>query len=123
MVSSSVASAMLPYRCDTLAVAVPDGHPLALRDSCSFSETLDCEHVGLPAMLPDLLGWQGAAAWGTRLAALLAGGSFVLWRFQQRCVAGLEQASGFAADIASCQLGTNMQRDSSEQHSEQMGAP
>ena len=39
----------LPYRCDTLAVAVPAGHPLALRDSCSFSETLDCEHVGLPA--------------------------------------------------------------------------
>jgi len=67
--------------------------------------------VGLAAMLPDLLGWQGAAAWGTRLAALLAGGSFVLWRFQQRCVAGLEQASGFAADIASCQLGTNMQHD------------
>jgi aerotaxis receptor len=67
--------------------------------------------VGLAAMLPDLLGWQGAAAWGARLAVLLAGGGFVLWRFQQRCVAGLEQASGFAADIASCQLGTDMQHD------------
>ena len=30
--------------------------------------------VGLAAMLPDLLGLQGAAAWGARLAVLLAGG-------------------------------------------------
>src|SRR5256885_13579408 len=58
--------------------------------------------VGLAAMLPDLLGWQGAAAWGTRLAALLAGGSFVLWRFQQRCVAGPGKASGLCAPTARC---------------------
>ncbi|CAB5696964.1 Aerotaxis receptor [Delftia tsuruhatensis] len=67
--------------------------------------------VGLAAMLPDLLGLQGAAAWGARLAVLLAGGGFVLWRFQQRCVAGLDKASSFAADIASCQLGTNLEHD------------
>ena len=60
--------------------------------------------LGLTARMALMLG-------GVGLAALLAGGSFVLWRFQQRCVAGLEQASGFAADIASCQLGTNMQHD------------
>ena len=39
----------LPYRSDTLAVAVPPGHALASRASCSFSETLGHEHVGLPA--------------------------------------------------------------------------
>ncbi len=64
--------------------------------------------MGLAAMAPDLLGWQGPAAWGTRLAALALGGGFVLWRFKQRCVAGLEQASRFAADIASCNLGTDL---------------
>lgn len=63
--------------------------------------------VALVTMLPDLLGWQGAAAWGTRLAALLLGGGMVLWRFQQRCVSGLEEASRFAADIASCNLSTS----------------
>lgn len=39
----------LPYRSDTLAVALPADHPLAARESCSFSETLAYEHVGLPA--------------------------------------------------------------------------
>ncbi len=39
----------LPYRSDTLAVAVPAGHALASRTRCSFSETLGYEHVGLPA--------------------------------------------------------------------------
>ncbi|MEQ6433895.1 methyl-accepting chemotaxis protein [Comamonas sp. w2-DMI] len=67
--------------------------------------------VGSMAMLPDLLGWQGALAWGTRLAALVLGGGFVLWRFQRRCVAGLEEASRFAADIASCNLGTASSRN------------
>ncbi|WP_280187137.1 methyl-accepting chemotaxis protein [Delftia sp. PS-11] len=64
--------------------------------------------TGLAAMLPDLLGWEGPAAWGARLAALLAGGGFALWRFQQNCVQGLQQASRFAADIASCNLGTEL---------------
>jgi aerotaxis receptor len=64
--------------------------------------------LGLAAMLPDMLGWQGGLAWGARLAVLAAGTGFVLWRFQQGCVAGLEQASRFAADIASCQLGTDL---------------
>ena len=73
--------------------------------------------VSLIAMLPDLLGWQGAAAWGTRLAALVLGGGLVLWRFERRCVAGLEEASRFAADLASCNLGTR----SSHSYSGTMG--
>ena len=58
-------------------------------------------------MVPDLLGWQGVAAWGSRMAALAFGGAWVCWRFYDRCVRGLEQASRFAADIASCNLTTS----------------
>jgi DNA-binding transcriptional LysR family regulator len=39
----------LPYRSDTLAVAVPPDHALAGLAGCSFRQTLDYEHVGLPA--------------------------------------------------------------------------
>lgn len=38
----------LPYRRDTLCVAVPPGHPLAGRKSLRFEDTLDFEHVSLP---------------------------------------------------------------------------
>lgn len=69
--------------------------------------TLMLGSVGLLTMLPDLLGWDGAVAWGARLGALLAGGAWIVWRFQQRCVQGIEQASLFAADIASCNLSTD----------------
>ncbi|MDR2325652.1 MAG: methyl-accepting chemotaxis protein [Acidovorax sp.] len=65
--------------------------------------------LALLLMLPDMLGWQGAPAWGTRLAVLLAGGAWITWRFYDRCVRGLEQASRFAADIASCNLSTDCQ--------------
>jgi DNA-binding transcriptional LysR family regulator len=37
-----------PYRKDTLCVVVPQGHPLASRDSVRFADTLDDEHVSLP---------------------------------------------------------------------------
>ena len=60
--------------------------------------------VTVLAMLPDLMGWQGAAAWGTRLAALLLGGAWIAWRFQSRCVRGIEQANAWAAQMASCNL-------------------
>ena len=67
--------------------------------------------VALIAMLPDMLGWQGSMAWGWRAATLVLGGSFVLWRFYRRCVAGLEEASRFAADVASCNLSTECSHD------------
>lgn len=38
----------LPYREDHLSVAAHPAHPLAQRDDCSFEETLDSEHIGLP---------------------------------------------------------------------------
>lgn len=38
-----------PYRKDQLALAVHADHPLAARDSLSFAETLEFEHVGLQA--------------------------------------------------------------------------
>lgn len=60
--------------------------------------------VACAVMLPDLLGWQGSAAWGTRLAALSLGGAWIAWRFQARCVSGIEQANAWAAQIASCHL-------------------
>ena len=62
--------------------------------------------LALMVLLPDMLGWQGAAAWGWRAASLVAGSVFVLWRFHRRCVAGLEEASRFAADVAACNLST-----------------
>lgn len=38
----------LPYRRDTLCLAVPQRHPLAQRRSVRFEHTLDYEHVSLP---------------------------------------------------------------------------
>ena len=74
--------------------------------------------VALIAMLPDMLGWQGAAAWGWRAASLVLGGAFVLWRFYRGCVAGLEEASRFAADVAACNLST----DCNQSYNGAMGA-
>lgn len=37
-----------PYRTDHLCIVVPRGHPLALRKSLRFEQTLDYEHVSLP---------------------------------------------------------------------------
>ncbi len=62
--------------------------------------------VSLLALLPDLLGWTGAPAWGTRLLVLALGAAWVLWRFHSRCAAGLEAAQQFAADLAGCNLMT-----------------
>lgn len=38
-----------PYRSDQLAVAVHEAHPLATREYCRFEDTLEFDHVGLPA--------------------------------------------------------------------------
>jgi DNA-binding transcriptional LysR family regulator len=38
-----------PYYCDHLAVVVHPSHPLATRDSVSFEETIDYEHVDIVA--------------------------------------------------------------------------
>ena len=67
--------------------------------------------TGVIAMLPDMLGWEGAAAWGTRLGVLLAGGAWIAWRFQSRCVNGIEQANTWAAQMASCNLSTTMEHN------------
>ncbi len=37
------------YRTDNLAVVAHPDHPVAVRDRCSFEDTLDYEHVGLEA--------------------------------------------------------------------------
>ena len=63
--------------------------------------------LAVVVMLPDILGWQGVAAWGSRAMALAVGGAWVCWHFYERCIRGLEQASRFAADIASCNLSTS----------------
>jgi len=39
----------LPYRSDRLAVVAHPDHPLAKKKRCSFEQTLEHEHVGLPA--------------------------------------------------------------------------
>ncbi len=38
-----------PYRTDHLAIIVHPAHPIAGRRQCAFDETLDYDHVGLPA--------------------------------------------------------------------------
>jgi aerotaxis receptor len=63
-------------------------------------------HRGLDRHAARYAGLAGRGAWGWRAASLVAGGAFVLWRFQRRCVAGLEEASRFAADVAACNLST-----------------
>ncbi|MGN1056127.1 MAG: methyl-accepting chemotaxis protein [Comamonas sp.] len=63
------------------------------------------------AMVPDVLGWQGAAAWGARLAALVLGGAWITWRFKTRCVDGIDQANAWAAQMASCNLSSEVQHD------------
>ena len=37
-----------PYRSDHLALVTPPDHPLARRRRCSFEDSLDFDHVGLP---------------------------------------------------------------------------
>ena len=62
--------------------------------------------VALLTLLPDVLGWSGPLAWGTRLMVLALGSAWVLWRFQSRCASGLEAAGRFASDLAGCNLMT-----------------
>ena len=64
--------------------------------------------VGSITMLPDMLGWVGTQAWLARLAVLILGGAWVAWRFQSRCVNGIEQVNTWAAQMASCNLSTSM---------------
>ena len=51
-----------PYRTDHLAVVVPAAHPLAARERVAFEDTLDFEHVGMPAPNVVKLMMQRAAA-------------------------------------------------------------
>ena len=67
--------------------------------------------VAAATFVPDVLGLQGAASWGTQLGAWLLGGAWICWRFYDRNVRGLEQAGRFAADIASCNLSTSYEHD------------
>ena len=62
-------------------------------------------------MLPDMLGWQGSAAWLTRACTLVLGGAWIAWRFQTRCVHGIEQANEWAAQMASCNLSSTCTHD------------
>jgi molybdate transport repressor ModE-like protein len=39
---------VFPYKCDELMLVVPDSHPLAVRASVAFVETLEYDYVGLP---------------------------------------------------------------------------
>lgn len=48
--SDMIGLSQVPYRTDQLALAVHPSHPLARRRSVRFADTLDYEHVGLPAM-------------------------------------------------------------------------
>ena len=38
-----------PYRSDHLAIIANPAHPIASRKRCAFEDTLDYDHVGLPA--------------------------------------------------------------------------
>ena len=65
----------------------------------------------LLALVPDMLGLQGAAAWGARVALLVLGAGWVLWRFQATVLQGLHDATRFASDISACNLATSVGTD------------
>ena len=67
--------------------------------------------VGVATMLPDMLGWEGMQAWLSRLAALGVGSAWIAWRFQSRCVSGIEKANEWAAQMASCNLSTKVEHN------------
>ena len=67
--------------------------------------------MAVVVMLPDVLGWQGLLAGGARLAALVTGGAWVVWRFNSRCVQGIEKANAWAAQMASCNLSQSCQHN------------
>ncbi|WP_027014736.1 methyl-accepting chemotaxis protein [Comamonas composti] len=60
--------------------------------------------VALLTLVPDAVELPAGVGLGWRLGALVLGSALVLWRFHRRCLGELEQASRFAAEIASCQL-------------------
>ena len=65
----------------------------------------------LLALVPDMLGLQGTVAWGSRVAALLLGTGWVLWRFQATVLHGVHDATRFASDISACNLTTSVRAD------------
>ena len=65
----------------------------------------------LLALVPDMLGLQGAVAWGARVALLVLGAGWVLWRFQATVLQGLHDATRFASDISACNLATSVGTD------------
>jgi aerotaxis receptor len=67
--------------------------------------------MALLALVPDVLGLQGAAAVVTRALLLLLGAGLVLWRFQVAVVQGVDEASRFAADLSGCNLTSTVQVD------------
>lgn len=61
-----------PYRTDHLAMVVHPSHPLARRKRCAFVDTLEFEHVGLPARTAGHAMLAGAAAQAGRRIAYRA---------------------------------------------------
>ena len=62
----------------------------------------------LLALVPDMLGLQGTTAWVARLALLLLGAGWALWRFQATVLQGVHDATRFASDISACNLTTSV---------------
>ena len=63
------------------------------------------------ALVPDMLALQGTVAWTARLALLLFGAGWALWRFQAAVVKGVQDATRFASDISACNLTTSVRTD------------
>ena len=56
------------------------------------------------ALLPGLLGWQGALALGVQALLLLLGCALVLWRFQVAVASPLDRSQRLLHEIAGCDL-------------------
>ena len=65
----------------------------------------------LLALVPDILGLQGATASVARLVLLPLGAGWVLWRFQASVLRGVYDATRFASDISACNLMTSVRGD------------
>ena len=65
----------------------------------------------LLALLPDVMALQGTTAWVARLALLVLGAGWTLWRFQATVLQGVHDATRFASDISACNLATSVGTD------------
>lgn len=65
----------------------------------------------LMALVPDFVGLEGTNALGARVALMLVGAGWILWRFKATVLCGMDDATRFASDISACNLSSSVSTD------------